>query len=44
MHGLIMRRKLGSSGCLIRIEELPSGCQDRVDQGQKGIGSKKGRI
>ena len=31
-----MRRKLNPSGSLTRIEELPSGGQDRVDQGQEG--------
>ena len=45
MYGLIMRRKLGSSGCLIRIKELPSGCQERVYRSQEGAGRKdKGRI
>ena len=45
MHGLIRRRKLGSSGCLKRIEELPSGYQDRVYRSQDGTGSRtKGRI
>ena len=35
IHGLIIRRKLNPSGCLIRIEELPSGSQDRVNRGQE---------
>ena len=36
-----MRRKLNSSGSLIRIEELPSGGQDKVDWGQEGTGRGK---
>ena len=45
MHVLIMRRKFGSSGCLTRIEESPSGYQNRVYWSQEGAGSgTKGRI
>ena len=36
IHGLAMRRKPNPSGSMIRIEEPPSGCQGRVDQGQEG--------
>ena len=44
IHGLTMRRKLSPSGSLMRTEEPPSGCQDRVDWGQEGTGSMTVRI
>ena len=38
IHGLAMRMKPGPSGRIMTTEELPPGCQDRVDQGQAGTG------
>ena len=39
IHCLTIRGKLSPSGSLMTTEELPSGCQDRVDWGQEGTGS-----